>query len=112
MSSHSPDYDPQGNGNAEIGVQIVKSMFRTHRSVLGDDLVYRVPAGHPLKAWLVRHTGNVVTWSIKGPDELTAYQRFRLKPFGTRLFRFGKSADTRQWRMNHCHRRATEDDFM
>ena len=74
--------------DAKIGVQIVKGMFRTHQSGLEDDLVYRVPARHPLMAWLVRHAANLVAWSIKGPDGLTANQRARSQPFTTRLLRF------------------------
>ena len=61
MSENSPEYDPQANGNAEIGVQIVKGMLRTHRSGFADELGYRVPADHFLMAWLVRHAANVVT---------------------------------------------------
>ena len=39
-------------------------------------------------AWLVRHAANIVTWTIQGPDGLTAFQRVRSKPFRTRLLRF------------------------
>ena len=41
-------------------------------------------------AWLMRHAADVVNWSMKGPDGLTAYQSVRSKPFRTRLLRFGE----------------------
>ena len=50
MSEKSPEYDPQANGNVEIGVKIVKGMFRTFKSGLEDELGYCVPARHPLMA--------------------------------------------------------------
>ena len=90
MSEKSPEYDPQANGSAELGVQIVKGMLKTHRSSLEEELGYRVPVRHPLIAWLTRHAANIVTWTVKGPDGLTAYQRARSKPFTTRLLRFGE----------------------
>ena len=90
MSENSPEYDPQANGNVEVGVKIVNGMFRTFRSGLGDELGYRVPARHPLVAWLVRHAADVVNLSTRGPDGLTAYQRMMSKPFRTRLLGFGE----------------------
>ena len=50
MSKNLPEYNPQANGNADVGVKIVKSMFRTFRSGLEDELGYRVPAENPLMA--------------------------------------------------------------
>ena len=50
-----------------------------------------MPARHPLIAWLVRHAANIATWTVKGPNGLTAYQRTRSKSFTTRLLRFGKT---------------------
>ena len=48
MSENSPEYDPQANGSAELGVQIVQGILKTHRSSLEEELGYRVPARHPL----------------------------------------------------------------
>ena len=42
-------------------------------------------------AWLVRHAANIATWTVKGPDGKTAYERTRSKPFTTRLLRFGET---------------------
>ena len=38
MHENSPEYDPQSNGNAEVGVKLVKGMIRTMRSGLGREL--------------------------------------------------------------------------
>ena len=65
MCENSPEYDPQANGSAEVGVRILKGMVRTHRSSLERDLGYRVPARHPLIAWLVKHVADIVNWSAK-----------------------------------------------
>ena len=34
LEEHSPEYDPQSNGSAEVGVRLVKGHFRTMRSCL------------------------------------------------------------------------------
>ena len=90
MEEHPPEYDPQANGSAEVGVKLVKGQFRTMRSCLESDLGFRIPVQHPLIAWLVRHAAATVTWSAKGHDGMTAYQRVRSKPFSTRLLGFGE----------------------
>ena len=54
------------------------------------ELESRIPAKHPLIAWLVRHAANVLTWAVKGQDGKTAYHRVRGKPFCTRFMTFGE----------------------
>ena len=83
MHENSPDYDPQSNGNAEVGVTLVEGMVRTMCSILKRDLGFRAPARHPLVAWLVPHAANTLKWMIKGHDGMPAYQRVRGKPFRT-----------------------------
>ena len=56
MHENSPEYDPQANGNAEVGVKLIKGMVRTMRSGLERELGFRVPARHPIVAWIVRHS--------------------------------------------------------
>ena len=90
MHENAPEYDPQSNGNAEVGVKLVKCMVRTMRSGPERELGFRVPARHPLVAWLVRHAANTLTWVVKGQDGKTAYHRVRGKPFRTRLLTFGE----------------------
>lgn len=60
MTGNSPEYDPQANGNAEVGVKAWKGQFRTLRSDLEEVIGYRIPARHPVMAWLVRHAADVL----------------------------------------------------
>ena len=90
IAENSPEYDSQANGSAEVGVKLVKAMVRTMHSELGRELGFRVPVRHPLISWLVRHAANTLTWTVKGHDGVTAYQRVRGKPFRTRLMTFGE----------------------
>ena len=90
MAENSPEYDPQSNGSAEVGVKLVKGMVRTMRSGLERELGFRVPARHPLVSWIVRHAANTLTWTVKGHDGMSAYQRVRGKPFRTKLLTFGE----------------------
>ena len=90
LEEHSPEYDPQANGSAEVGVKLVKGHFRCLRSSLEEHLGHRIPVRHPLMTWLVRHAANVITWCSKGHDGQTAYQRVRQRQFTTRLMGFGE----------------------
>ena len=50
MHENSLEYDPQANGNAEVGVNLVRDMVRTMRSGLEREIGFRVPARHLLIA--------------------------------------------------------------
>ena len=90
MEEHPPEYDPQANGSAEVGVKLMKGHFRTLRSDVESRLGHRIPVRHPLVAWMVRHASSLVTWCARGHDGKTAYQRVRSRPFKTRLLTFGE----------------------
>ena len=90
LEEHSPEYDPQSNGSAEVGVKLLKGQLRTLKSCLEDQLGYRVPVQHPLIAWMTRHAANLVTWCARGHDGQTAYQRVRAREFKTKLMAFGE----------------------
>ena len=90
MRENSPEYDPQANGNAEVGVKLVKGMVRTMRSDIERELGFRVPARHPLIAWLVRHAANALTWVVKSQGQDSLSPNTWSKPFGTRLQIFGE----------------------
>ena len=64
MYENMPEYDPQSNGNAEVGVKLVKGMVRTMRSGFERELGFRVPVRHPLIAWLFRHAANTLTGKL------------------------------------------------
>ena len=60
------------------------------RSGLERQFGFRVHVRHPLISLLVRHAANTFSWTAKGHDGVTAYQRVRRKPFRTRLMTFGE----------------------
>ena len=90
LEEHSPEYDPQANGSAEVGVRLLKGHLRTLRSCLESRLGFRVPVRHAVMSWLVRHAAALVTWCAKGHDGQTAYQRVRGREFRTKLLSFGE----------------------
>ena len=87
---HSPEYDPQANGSAEVAVRLLKGHLRTLRSSLEAQIGFRIPARHALMDWLVRHAAALITWCAKGHDGQTAYQRVRSREFRTKLMSFGE----------------------
>ena len=68
LEEHSPEYDPQANGSAEVGVRLLKGHLRTLRSCLESRIGFRVPVRHAVMAWLVRHAAALITWCAKGHD--------------------------------------------
>ena len=90
MEEHSPEYDPQSNGSAEVAVRLLKGHLRTMRSCLESRICFKIPVRHALMSWLVRHSAALVTWCAKGHDGQTAYQRVRGREFRTRLMSFGE----------------------
>ena len=77
MEEHPPEYDPQANGSAEVGVKLMKGHFRTLRADIESRIGFRIPVRHPVVAWMVRHAANLVTWCARRHDGLTGYQRVR-----------------------------------
>ena len=51
-----PAYDSQSNGGIEIGVRIIRGMFRTLKLCLEARLNKYLPVNHPITAWLLEHT--------------------------------------------------------
>ena len=90
LEEHSPEYDPQANGSAEVGVRLLKGHLRTLRSCLESRIGFRVPVRHAVMAWLVRHAAALITWCAKGHDGQTAFQRIRGRDFRTKLLSFGE----------------------
>ena len=90
LEEHSPEYDPQCNGSAEIGVKLLKGHFRTLKSCLEAKIGFKVPVRHPLVAWMIRHSANLITWYARGADGRTGYQRVKTRDFTTRLMGFGE----------------------
>ena len=89
MSEKLPEYDPQSNGMAESAAKVWKGMFRTQRSAIEERVGARIPAKHPLIAWIAKWAGEILVWTTKGQDWITAYQRVQ----GVRLL----TLDYQRW---------------
>ena len=62
MEEHPLPYDPQSNGAIESGVKLVKGQLKTMRSALESRLGFKIPVAHPLLAWLVTYSANLLTF--------------------------------------------------
>ena len=74
MPDHPPAYDSKANGGIENAVRQVQGILRTHLSCLQSRLQCRIPADHPLMAWLVQHAAWTLTIRSRGKDGRTAYE--------------------------------------
>ena len=91
LEEHPSEYGPRANGAADVGVQLVKNHLRTVRCNPENEIGHMIPVRHPLIAGMVRHAAALITWSAKGHDGRTAYQRVRGKEFRTCLLDFGEA---------------------
>ena len=91
LEEHSPEYDPQANGAAEVGVKLLKSHMSTLSCNLENEIGHRIPVRHPLIAWMAEHAAALITWCAKGHDGRKAYQRVRGKELHSRLLAFGEA---------------------
>ena len=72
-------------------MKLLKGHFRTLTYNLESEIQFRVPVRQHLVSWMVRHAAAIITWSAKGHDGRSAYERVRSKAFRTRLMAFGES---------------------
>ena len=86
----SPEYDSQANGGTEIGIKLVRGMFRTLKLCLEARIGKFVPITHSLIPWLLEHCCMLLNARVKGPDGLTPWTRVRGRPFRQRLVGFGE----------------------
>ena len=87
---HSPAYDSQSNGSTEIGIQLVRGLFRTVRLCLEERLGKSIPPSHAITSWLLEHIAMTYNAMVKGDDGLTAWGRARGKSFRQQLVGFGE----------------------
>ena len=83
-------YDSQSNGGVEVGVRLVRGMFRTLKLCLEARLGKYVPTCHPVVAWLLEHACTVLNAKSRGPDGLTPWERVKGRAFNQRLLAFGE----------------------
>ena len=89
-TDHPPPYDSQANGQAESGCKSVRGQLKTIRNCLQRRLGQRIPARHPLMAWMVPHAAFLISYRVQGHDGKTAYNRNRGRPYGGRLLGIGE----------------------
>ena len=83
-------HESQSNGAVENGVKLIKGLLRVHVLALERKLGHRVPAKHPLMAWLVEHVADVATKYLRGVDGRTAYERLFGKQVHEECLEFGE----------------------
>ena len=84
-------YDSKSNGGTEVGVRLIRGLFRTLKLCLESRLDKYIPVDHPLVPWLLEHTALLLNVTVRGTDGLTAWARARGRPFGQQLLGFGES---------------------
>ena len=87
----SAAYDSQSNGLTEVGVRLVRGVFRTLKLCIEDRIDKLIPSDHPLVSWLLEHTYHILNVMVKGEDGITPWHRARGRPFRQPLIGFGES---------------------
>ena len=72
-----PKYDSQSNGATEVGVQLIRGLFRTLKLCLEARIGKFVPINHALIPWLLEHTCLLLNAMVVGEDGLTSWARAR-----------------------------------
>ena len=89
LSKEEPaKYDSQSNGATEVGVKLMRGIFRTLKLCPEARLDKYIPVTHPVVPWLLEHTALVLNTLVRGEDGLTPWTRIRGRPFGQQLVGF------------------------
>ena len=68
LSKEDPaTYDSQSNGGTEVGVMLVRGLFRTLELCLGSQVERFIPVGHAIIPWLLEHTCFALNVRSTGP---------------------------------------------
>ena len=70
-----PAGESQSNGVVENGVKLLKGLIRVHVLALERKLGVRIPADHPIIAWVVEAVSDLATKHLRGHDGRTGYER-------------------------------------
>ena len=102
-------YESQSNGGVEVGVKIVRGLFRTLKLCLEQRLGKYVPVSHALMPWLLEHTCILLNANSRGHDGLTSWERIKGRKFNQLLLGFG---ETVLWKLPAKGPRANLDGNM
>ena len=83
-------YDSQSNGLTEVGVALVRGMFRILKLCLEARIERYIPVDHAIVPWLLEHASLIFNTSGIGPDGLTAWARARGRGFNQPMLGFGE----------------------
>ena len=85
--------ESQSNGRAENAVQRLEDMLRTYKCALETNVGFRVPIGHPVISWMVKHAASVYNRHVCNDEGTTPYEyihgqrsRGKLAEFGEQVF--------------------------
>ncbi len=84
-------YDSQSSGSTEIGVRLIRGLFRTIKLCLEARLERYIPVDHPVVAWMMEHVCLLLNTMVRGTDGLTVWARVRGRSFHQQLLGFGES---------------------
>ena len=91
MTKEDPaPYDSQANGFVEVGILLMRGIFRTLKLCLESRIQHRIPIDHAIVPWLVTHACLILNTSAVGPDGITAWTRARGRPFTQKPLHFGE----------------------
>ena len=96
MKENPPTYDSQSNGGTEIGIRLVRGMYRTIRLCTESRIGQSIPTDHPLTAWLLQHVCVILNGKVRGKDGRTAWFRVRGRNFGQQIRSNTRSQKTSQ----------------
>ena len=86
-----PAYDSQANGGTEIGVKVVRGMFRTLKLCLESRIKKHIPVNHPLVDWLLEHCCMILNTRVRGNDGQTAWSRVKGRAFNQRILCYAEA---------------------
>ncbi len=84
-------YDSQSSGSTEVGVRLIRGLFRTVKLCLEARLERYIPVDHPIVAWMMEHVCLLLNTTVRGTDGLTVWARVRGRNFNQQLLGFGES---------------------
>ena len=80
IPQNSPVGESQANGLVERAFRSVKDQVRTLRLALQKRVGCRIPVGHPIMTWIVKHAGELISKYQLNRDGQTAYYKVFGKP--------------------------------
>ena len=84
-------YDSMTNGGTEVGVRLMRGLFRSVKLCLEQRIDKQIPVDHPMIAWLMEHASLLLNALVRGTDGLTAWKRVRGRAFGQPLVGIGEN---------------------